>query len=403
MVATISRSAQTGQSSAVSGGTIPTALFIPADVPDWTKKQKRTDTPFLSMIGRGSPLAKPNPTRQWGWGSPDPITDLLAANITTTPAAGTADTFTVTNGDYFSAGDRVLIDSEEIRITAMTGTTANCTRGFAGTTTATHTSGATIINMGPVIMENADDPASPITQGEIDANYFQIMSFTWTFSKRAQVTPSYEYKNAGRDQSELRRKMEETAPLRMELTLMLGQKAQGSSTSPSAMGGIRQASYFTTRFNVNSVALTETTFNDQLQVVHNLVGPSKMPHTVMCSPFMARAIGSWYVDRRRGDDGTKFTAGVVKTVSTWFGDMNIVPNYLMTTIANNRVYVFDPDLIDLVPYASSTGWQTGALATQGWYNRGYLRGDWGSVWQLPDARLEFYACSVTSADYPGVA
>lgn len=401
MAATVSRSVQTGQSSAVSGGTIPSALFIPADVPDWTKKQKRTDTPFLSAIGRGSPLAKPNPTRQWGWGSPDPTTIQLNGAISTTDGT----TFTVDAAAQVAVGDRILLDSEEIRVTSLTNATVfEASRGFAGTTAATHADDTVGAIMGPAILEGADDPASPITQGEIDSNYFQIMTFTWTLTQRAKVTPTYEYKQANRDQAELRKKMEDTAPLRLELTLLLGQKAQGSATSPSAMGGLRQSSYITTRTSLSSNPLTETDFNDNLQTVHNLVGPSMMPRTVMCSPFMARAIGSWYADTRRSEQGSKkMNSGVVKEVETWFGTMKIMPNYLMTDFANNRVYVFNPDDIDLVPYASSTGWQTGLLSTQGWYSKGYLRGDHSCVFKNPDARLELHTISTTSAHYPGIA
>lgn len=401
MAATVSRSVQTGQSNAVSGGTIPSALFIPADVPDWTKKQKRTDTPFLSKIGRGQPLAKPNPTRQWGWGSPDPIDTTITEPISDT----TSTTFTFASTAGMSLGDRLLIDDEEIRVTSITSSTvAECSRGFAGTTAATHLDNATVIIMGPVILEGADDPASPITQGEIDSNYFGIMTFTWTLTQRAKVTPTYEYKQANRDQAELRKKMEDTAPLRLELTLMLGSKAQGSATSPSAMGGIRQSSYITTRTSLSSAPLTELDFNNNLQTVHNLVGPSLMPKVVMGSPFMMRVISSWFADRIRADQSDKkMNSGVITSVETWFGTMTLLPNYLMSTIAPNRVYVFDPDKIDLVPYASSTGWQTGLLSTQGWYNKGYLRGDFSSVWRDPDGRLELYALSTTAADYPGLA
>lgn len=399
MAATVSRSMMTGQSSAVSGGTIPSALFIPADVPDWTKKQKRTDTPFLTVIGRKEALPKPNPTRQWGWGSPDPISNQLNGAIATVGAT----TITVDSYAGFQVGDRILIDSEELLVTGFSGSAdILVSRGFAGTTAATHLDNATVIIIGPAILEGADDPASPTTQGEIDSNYFQIMTFTWSLSQRAKVTPTYEYKQANRDQAELRKKMEDTAPLRLELTLMLGQKAQGSATSPSAMGGLRQSSYITTRTNVNG-PLTELDFNDNLQTVHNLVGPSLMPKTVMGSPFMMRAISSWFSDRIRADQSDKkMNSGVIRTVETWFGEMKLMPNYLMSTIAPTRLYIFNDKDIHLAPYASSTGWQTGLLATQGWYSKGYLRGDHTSIWENPDARLELYGLSVTAADYPGI-
>ena len=401
MASTTSRSVHTGQDLAVSGGTIPTALFIPADVPDWTKKQKRTDTPFLSTIGRGKPLARPNPTRQWGWGSPDPITDALndASGVSTTDTL-----FTVDNGAYFAVGDVLMIDDELVRVTGIATNDLTVTRAFGGTTAATHDDNDTIIILGPAILEGADDPSSPRTQGEIDSNYFQISTYTWTVTQRGDVTPTYEYKGANIFQAELRKKMEDTAPLRQELCLLLGQKAQGTSTSPSAMGGIRQSSYITTRSDLSSAPLTENDFNAQLQVVHNLVGPSLMPKTVMASPFMCRVMGSWFADRIRADQGAKkMNSGVISQVETWFGTLTIMPNYLQTTIANNRVYCFNERDIDLVPYASSTGWQTGMLSTQGWYRKGYLRSDFSSVWKNPDSRLEFHTISVTASDYPGLA
>jgi len=141
-----------------------------------------------------------------------------------------------------------------------------------------------------------------------------------------------------------------------------------------------------------------------LQTVNNLVGSTLMPDTIVCSSFMARAISSWYNETRQSTmSDTK--ANVKWTeIETWFGTVKVVPHYLFTSLPNQngRVYVLNPDDIKRRPYASSTGWNTGTMQTQGWHSRGYLRGDFTSIWQRADARIEFRNCSVTSSDYAGI-
>ena len=398
MAATISSGALNQYSTSVSGGTTPSDLHI-RDVPDWVDKLERTDVPFSKMIGSEGPPSMPMLKAEWGWGSPDPY------STTITEAVGDTSTtsITVADGSYFQVGDRFLIDSEEMLVSAIAGEVLTVSRGFAGTTAATHNDNAAAYILGPALMESADDADSVITQGEVDFNYHQIMSFTWSLSKRADVTPTYEHKGGNRFNRELRKKMEMTAPVRFELTMLLGQRALGTASTPSALGGLRQSAYITTRTSLSSAILTETDLMSNLQTVHNLVGPSLMPDTMMCSPFAARVISSWYQESRRSTYSDSKANVKWTEIETWFGTMKVVPNYLMSTIANNKLYVFDPKVFKKRPYASGTGWQTGEHATQGWHKRGYLRGDFTLLAPYCDARLELHTFSTTASDYSGLA
>lgn len=397
MAATIAVGSQNQYSNAVSGGTVPSDLFI-RDVPDWMDKQLRTDVPLTKSMGTASAPSTPMNKAEWGWGNPDPYQDSITEAIGSTSAT----TITVANGEYYQVGVRILIDSEEMLVSARTGDNLTVTRGFAGTTPATHLDNADVFIMAPAVMENADDADSPYTQGEVDYNYHQIMTFTWPLSKRADVTPTYENPNGNRFQSELRRKMEDTAPVRFELNILLGQRALGSGSSPSAFGGLRQSTYITTRTSVSGV-LTETDLMSGLQTVSNLVGPSKMPTEIHCSPFTARIVSSWYNESRRtsGSDekiNVKFT-----TIDTPFGVVKVVPNYLMSTVANDKLYVINPKDLKRRPYATGTGWQTGEHSTQGWHRRGYLRADMTVIAEGCDSRLELYGFSTTAGDYAGLS
>lgn len=398
MAATVASGAQNAQSTAVSGGTVPSDLFI-RDVPDWIDKLERTDVPLQKMMGTAPAPTMPMNKAEWGWGSPDPYSTTLGSAIT-----GTGDTtITVTDGAYFAINDTLLIDDEELRVTGISSNTLTVERGFAGTTAATHTNGETIIIMAPAAVENADDPDSPFTQGEVDFNYHQISSFTWSVSKRRDVTPSYELKSAGAANKELRKKMEMTAPVRMELTYLLARRQAGTGSSPSAMGGLREPTYITTRTNLSSAVLTETDLMDQMETINNLVGGSLMPDTIVCSPFTKRIVSSFYNETRRTGGSDKKITNHFDEIDTDFGPVKLVGHYLMSQVAPDKLYLMNPADFKRRPYASSTGWNTGNYSTQGWHTRGYLRGDFTLIAQRADARGEIYGYSVTKGDYAGLA
>ena len=398
MAATIASGAANQYSTSVSGGTTPSDLFI-RDVPDWTEKLTRTDVPFSKLIGSEGAPSMPMLKAEWGWGSVDPYSTTITEAVTTTNEVD----FTFADGDMLQVGDRILIDSEEVRVTAVAANVATVTRGFAGTTAATHVDNSVAIIMGPAVVENADDADSPYTQGEVDFNYHQILSFTWSMSKRREVTPTYERKSAGFFSHEQRKKMEFTAPTRLELTWLLGQRALGTGSSPSAMGGLRQSAYITTRTSLSSAILTESDLMGQLQTIDGLVGPSMAGKTLMCSSFGARIISSWYNETRRSSMSDSKAKVNWTEVESDFGTLKIVRNHLMNSVANDKIYIANFDDFKKRPYATGTGWQTGEYSTQGWHKRGFLRGDFTLLAPLADSRGELHTFSTTAASYSGLS
>lgn len=400
MAATVSNVALNQYSTGVSGGTTVSDLLI-RDVPDWTKMLRRQDTPFLKMVGRGSAPSTPMLKREWGWGSPDPVKDQLAEALDDNETG-----IDVDHGDYFQVGDVIRVDDELMLITSISTDTLTVTRGFAGSAAAAHDNDEPVYILGPAIKENQDDPLSPITQGELDYNYHQIMTFTWQLSQRAKVTPTYETRNlpGTRDQQELRKKMEYTAPLRLERTLLEGLRSQGTSTVPSTLGGIRQPSFFTTATAMSGAPLTEYDLMETLQTVYNLVGQDQMSKTIMCGMFAKRLISSWYNDNRRYTGSDKTANLVFDEIDTEFGRIRFVVNYQLDELGRGGdMFIFNPKDFKLAPYHSSTGWQTGMLATQGWYTKGFLRGDFTLTCENPDNRAKITGFSTTASDYPSIA
>jgi hypothetical protein len=276
-------------------------------------------------------------------------------------------------------------------------------RGHAGTTAATHLILATVDIIAPALKELEDDPLSPVTQGQVDYNYHQIMSFSWELSQRARITPTYESRNfsGDRDAQELRKKMEKTAPLRLERQLLLGQRALGGTSSRSSLGGLAQSSYITTRTSLSSNPLTEYDLMNNLSTVWQLVGGDMMGKTIMGDMFAKRIVNSWYNSSRRSGTGDTKISVNWDTISTDMGDFKFVLNWQLKDRA--KLYVLNFDDFKRRPYASETGWQSGKLATQGWYTHGFLRGDFTLIPQVPDSRLELNTYSTTATDYPAIS
>lgn len=405
MAATVSNVALNQYGVGVSGGTTPTDLFI-RDVPDWTKKLRRTDTPLQRLIGRDPAPSMPMLKAEFGWGSPDPTLDVLNEALDDNETA-----VDVTHGNYFPVGTIFRVEEELMLVTSVSSNTLTVVRGFAGTTAAAHNTALNMYILSTAIMENQDTPLTPVTQGEVDYNYFQIIDEGIQFSNRADITPTYESKgnNArSRYEFELRKKMEDTLPVKLERTLIDGRRALGTGTSPSAMGGLLQSSFFTTSTDLSGAPLTEYDLMENLQTVYNLVGReggAGMGMTIVCSMFIKRVISSWYNANRRYT-GSDTTANVVfEQIDSEFGPIKIVDDYQLDALGRkNYLFVanWERDFA-LQPYASSTGWQTGRLPENGWYKRGYIRGDWTLKSRNPDSKLRLYGFSTVAADYPALA
>lgn len=391
-------------SDAVSGGTTPSALNI-VTIPDWTAMLKRTDTPLLKRIGgikEGAAPSAPELKASWGWGSPDPVKDQLNGAIN-----ASVTTIAVDHGAYFTIGDVFRVDEEDFLVTGISGNNLTVlTRPFRGTTAASHADDSPVYIISPAIREGQDDPLSPITQGETDFNYPQIMVWTWEFSQRSRVTPTWESRrfSGTRDQIELKKKMSKTAPVDLERALIEGLRNLGSpGVEPSTFGGLRQPSYITTQTDMLGEPLTEYDFFAEQQTRYNLVGQDQMAKTYMVSGFGKKIINSWYNDSRRSSTGDSKISNHWDSIESDFGVVNFFINYQLDALGRqNFMYALNLNDITLRPYHTSTGWQTGELATQGWYTHGFLRGDFTVIMEGCDNMGIVKNFSTNPALYPGL-
>ena len=376
-------------------------LFI-RDVSKFPKLIKRNEFPLTSMIKQGSPLEVPKHKLEWTVDYLDPINDTVTEAILN--EAGPS-TITPANIGYYMVGHVVqLASGEQVKITAVGATTYTATRGFAGTTIAAQADNSGTRIIGIAVKENEESPLGPITLGEVDYNYFQIFDEYVQFSARARYTPIYGQMD-DRLTYEVEKKLRSTMPQHIESTLLNGQRSIGSTTVPSSMGGVFQASFNQNNTDLDGAILTEYDFLEAVQEGYNNVGKSLVGKTVMAHMFYKRVFANWSNNMRQYSPTDKKVSNVFDQFETDFGLFTFVPNHHMTSVndpslPDGRILVFDPDDYTLRPYHKEARWGVWAVYEGGWYSRRAVRGDYALEAINPEKRVAIVDVSTTAAAYP---
>lgn len=389
MAPTITRGMINQYNTGVTGGSIPSDLFI-REVPKMIEFIRRMDHPMLKLV-------KPGGTRdklKWEFGSGD-----LAPRDTASTAAFTnaATTIPVADGKMWAKWfiGRVPSTGEQFLVTAISANNLTVLRNWPAGGTGVATGGAVNLQiLGPAQPEGADAVDSPVAMGEVDFTYPQILEYTWTYTHRGRVTPNYEVKT-DQFKNQAKKKMKEAAnDLDSFLLHGLRDPGLGDTTRPSTMGGLRQFTSTRTK-DLAAAVLTMEDIMTLLETVYKDVGQEAMGKVVMGSPFTKRIWNSWFQKSRRTGAMDKKISLRWEEVETDYGVMRFVLNYKMD---DNELFVWNPDDAELDHYEGGT-WSTGLYSTQGWYDRGFLRGDYGGIFQAGRRRARFFNYSVSAAAY----
>lgn len=385
-------------STALSGGTVlSTLVYEPLD--DWMGFQRKPWAVANSAIGATGPASTPTLKRGWGYSSDTPYQDTLSVSIDNSPSTTT---LTVGNPNLYTIGAVIVINSERMQVTARGSTTINVTRAFSGSTIGSHNA-SDVITIGPTaLVENADDPDAPVTQGDRDYAVHQMIVMAWTFSHRSKSIVTHEFQKGNLMTSTLQNKMNRELPERLEIALLTGLRSVGTGVESSTFGGLDQPSYITTRTSVSG-PLEERHLTQALQTASSLVGDLGELE-IMGPSILGHILSSYYQGSRRLDASQTRVTNYVREFDTPYGVLKYVRNPKMDVIpmCQQKAYIWKPSAIKRAPLTSDSNWQTGAHETQGWYERQYLRGDITFLFPDPDSRAELYGWSKTESDYAGL-
>lgn len=373
----------------VAGGTTVDDLFI-RDVDDFIPLMKDTDAKFIRNITASGTVNKLK--YEFGEGDLPP----REVKVTTAVTDGTETTIEVDHPEYIQQYDVLWVPEtdEQMRVTDRPDSTVTVTRGHGGSTADAIAVGTEIKILGPAVPEGADTPDSPSSQGNLDYNYPQIFEYSWSITHRGKVTPTYEIKS-DRFKWELKRKMKEAA-LDLNRTAIFGLRSpgDGTATNPSTTGGARQFAK-ANRVELTGEPLELSHFLNALEMQYKDVGLSEMSKTFYGNVRSKRILNSFLNPLRRATTTDAKLNLTMDTIDTDFGEIKFV---IDEEFPDGELYSFNFKDIKRTTYEGGS-WKTGMFSTYGWYDRGFLRGDFGFVWAAPRRRCAIVGFSSNPADY----
>jgi hypothetical protein len=320
------------------------ASNVAIDMSDTLGMISPSDVPLLTLIGKDS-LKSPCVATKHEW-----LEDVLRpldtaiATVGEFTGAGAISTSTVTagQGTYLRAGDIVLIESELVKIDAVTTDTltiAAGSRGYGGSTAAAHVTLTAMKVIGNVNVQDAAQGASRSTTKTGLFNYTQLYEDTIVVTSTAQAIRKWVEQNEMSAQLQRALKI---AWINWERTLLFGRKVAPSAAVASAMDGIL------VRISTNAYAKAGATLVEEfvLQAMNDSWVQGGQVDTIVLNAFQKRQANK-FLDSQRMTTRTDRVAGViVDTYTSDFGTADIVLDRNMPT---DTVLLIQKDRIGFGP------------------------------------------------------
>jgi hypothetical protein len=342
---------------------------IHEDVSDLVTINSKLATPFLDFIGT-SGYAAVNTKHEW-------IEDSAATNVSalTEELTATSETTDITVTDYtkFRVGDIILIDDELLLVTVVDSGGIDVTRGYGGTTDATHVTASVIWILGNAALEGDDADAALAANRSRVANYTQIIrSRTISVSDTAAavsmigISNEYEHQKALAVRECLRS---------LECFAILGRDPSstplGSSTVRRSMNGL-YGFVSTSAFNASSAALTETFFNTKLQQMWEN-GAESVDFALV--PSYQKMVISGFkraLQNFAPDDGTDVSRTLYYQTDFQEKPIRLI---LSRWVPTDEIVLGDSSKINIVPLKGMSFYHK-PLAVSGDYQKGFVQGEY---------------------------
>jgi hypothetical protein len=273
------------------------------------------------------------------------LEDELSAR-TTTLAEALDDSETgvdVTDGSIFKEGDVLLVDSELLYVESVSSNTLTVTRGFGGTTEATHDNAGTVKLATMARVEGADYDTGHTTLVDNPYNYTQIFAEAVKVTGSQQAVTDYGINDTmayhlaklmGGSNGVGEKFKAGKLPILLQQTFYHGRRGVGTATSARSMGGYEQ--YVTTNVeDLSGAKLQRSTIENLFQDCYIAGGD---PDTIICNAWLRRKISSMYegfitTSRSETRGGSR-----IDTIMTDFGEMEVMFDRWCPT---DRLYVVD--------------------------------------------------------------
>ena len=256
---------------------------------DWT------EAPLLNILGFGPENVRkfdlvnfPSTKIEWIEDTMSPYTATVNEALDNSETAVDVAT---DQGAYFRQGDIVAVDSEYMLVTSVSTDTLTVSRGYGGTTAASHSDQATMTLLTRAMPEGSDATTGHTTTTSQPYNYSQIISEAAKATKTALAIKKYGITDEMDYQvSKLFANGGQAGKLAqfLQRTFYYGKRVQRSASAYGSMGGF--GVFVTTNVsNLSSASLQRSDIHTKIRQIRDAGG--------MCTHLIT---GSWGLEKING-------------------------------------------------------------------------------------------------------
>lgn len=299
------------------------------------------DFPLLSRVGLNSyPEAVMNTKIEWQRDENIPLTDVLGAAITDT----TSTQITVSYAEYFALNDVVLADSELMLVQSID-TTSNyltVTRGFAGSTPASHSNAITLHRLGAARPEGSSPGWAQQVVTSQPYNYTQIWDAVVSITGTEEALKNY----APDDLLSYRldKRLAELYQMMEKALWYNNARYAGSASAGRLSAGLNF--FVADKNNLSSAAFTFDDVEDAMQDKFSAFGLSNVPDTLWVNAWPKRKISSWGIPQIRTERTENVVGNEVTVLETNFGTVSVELDHLL---APSEAWLLNMSTIQVAP------------------------------------------------------
>ena len=268
------------------------------------------------------------PGKAYEWLEQRYNTTTLTATASGLNADSTTTTMSVADGTLVNKGDVLLLDSEYVHVTGISGNTLTIVRNIGGTQATHHTSTVVISVVGSARLEGADADDSPFTLVTSGPNYRPILQRSVEVTASDEILRRYGIPSLVDREIDLR--MDELKQLLNRIPYH-GNRQVGSATTARMAGGLN--TFVTTNVtDASSAALTQKMIEDAVAAAWGYGGK---PSLILCNSWAKRKIASFYEGSVRTERSDTMGGITIERVLTAMGipldiavDRHCQSNYL---------------------------------------------------------------------------
>lgn len=249
-------------------------------------------------------------------------------------------TLTVTTGDglKFDVGDVILVEAEYMRVTGVATDVLTVTRGYSGSTAATHADLLIVVGVGQTLPEGSDPNSARSIDRNNRTNFTQIFG-PWAIQTSGTEDAIQKYGLASTEfDHQVANRMKEMA-ITMEQNLLYGVKFEDTTNRWRTFGGL--IFWISTNVDSTTTVLSESALLTQLQAAYDAGGA---PDRIVTGSKQKRVVSNLNQSQIRYANQDDLRGQIVEAYDSDFGRQSVILDRWCRTA---DLFIFNRDQVEV--------------------------------------------------------